>query len=351
MNNKMIEEKVHKNHFDELDILKGILILTVVLEHSFAVKYVDLSTVAWCTTTVAIIKSFNMQLFFMISGFLFANSKTTNIGKALISKVDRLLVPMLFLSIINIALFWVAPSAINGDERRGLMETIMNVLLYGKSFWFIYTLFVIFVFVILLKKYLNKTITIMIILALIVLYESGFVQSEMFQIKNVSYFSVYFLLGYLAYGRYDDIKKILKSPWFLVPSLIIYILLFLFAYDNSIVYRWILPPLLDSIMIGFVLVLVEFLNNYKYPVLKYLGKNSLQFFMFNGYALVVSRILYAKVLNIHQPFLLFLLVYLSCLLIIWLLVEITKRIPVISYLCGFGKKKSGLDLQKVEKTQ
>lgn len=84
-------------YYSEIDILKGVAILTVVLEHAFAVKYINLSDIGWCFHTVEVIKSFNMQLFFAISGFLFANSKQNDIRKALKWKFDRLLVPMLFL--------------------------------------------------------------------------------------------------------------------------------------------------------------------------------------------------------------------------------------------------------------
>ncbi len=98
-----------KSYFSEIDIIKGVAILTVVLEHSFAVKYVDLTNISWCYHTVEVIKTFNMQLFFMVSGFLFANSKTDDLKRVYRGKVDRILVPMLFLTIINLVLVNAMP--------------------------------------------------------------------------------------------------------------------------------------------------------------------------------------------------------------------------------------------------
>ena len=79
---------------------------------------------------------------------------------------------------------------------------------------------------------------------------------------------------------------------------------------------------------------------YNYSVFKYLGKNSLQFYMFNGYALVSARIICAQVLKLREPFLLVSAVFILSLLILFVLTEIARRIPVVSYLCGFGRRKN-----------
>ena len=339
------KNSLSKKHFDEIDILKGIAILTVVLEHCSSLKYIDLSNAQWCVTLVAIIKSFNMQLFFVLSGFLFASSNTTDKKKAYISKFDRLLVPMVFLSIINITLVYSMPSVINGDERRvGFVDTIINFALYGKNYWFIYTLLIIFCITIFIKKYLTKTATISVILLLVVLYETNLAHDELFRIKDVTYFSVFFLLGYLASYNYARIKSFLKKVGVPVSLLIVYVVLFVYAKDVEFVHNWCLPLLLDVAIIGFGIMMTD--SEYKYPVLKYLGKYSLQFYMFNGYALVIARILFAKVLNIQHPFALFALVYIFCLIILWILVEATKRIPIISYLCGYGRKNKTIQSTK-----
>lgn len=61
--------------------------------------------------------------------------------------------------------------------------------------------------------------------------------------------------------------------------------------------------------------------------------------MFNGYALVPARILCAQVLKLREPFLLVSAVFIISLLILYILTEITRKIPVLSYLCGFGRTK------------
>ena len=112
-------QSVQNHHFDELDIVKGLAIITVILEHSFSVKYIDLSDIAWCNTTIAVIKSFNMQLFFVVSGFLFFHSKSLDVRKMFMSKIDRLLVPYIFLSVVSVTAKYCFPSLLNKEVGGG----------------------------------------------------------------------------------------------------------------------------------------------------------------------------------------------------------------------------------------
>ena len=74
--------------------------------------------------------------------------------------------------------------------------------------------------------------------------------------------------------------------------------------------------------------------------LEYLGKNSLQFYLFNGFALVPARVICAKLFGINNPLFLVSAIFLLCIVFLIILTEVSKRIPVIRYLCGFGRKKN-----------
>lgn len=328
-----------KKYFKEIDLLKGIAILTVVLEHSFAVKYVDLSSISWCYHTVEIIKSFNMQLFFAISGFLFANSNTTNLSKAYRSKIDRLFVPMLFLSLINLCLEFGLPTYMNIEQEHTIGQSILNIFVYGESYWFIYTLFVIFIILLPLKEKLSPKIIIGALAALVFIREIKLVDCGVLQISQVLYMVVFFLLGYLLYLYYDVLRSVLSNSFVFTISLIIYIILYSFSQKLSLdcISNWFLPLLMGAFIWGAVIILSNAKPEFKW--LKYLGKNSLQFYMFNGYALVPVRLLCVKIIGMENPFVIVSSVFCLSLVILFIMTEVSRRIPVLSYLCGFGRKK------------
>ena len=229
-----------KSYFSEIDIIKGVAILTVVLEHSFAVKYVDLTNISWCYHTVEVIKTFNMQLFFMVSGFLFANSKTDDLKRAYCGKVDRILVPMLFLTIINLVLVNAMPSVINIEEESSILQQILNAILCGESFWFLYTLFVLFCLLIPVKKNLSPKIVIAICVILFALKETINIKTNFLQLNHVLYMGVFFLLGFLLYGYYGKVRVWLSKIYVISPSLLIYIAFYPLS-RVSYVYNWLLP--------------------------------------------------------------------------------------------------------------
>ena len=80
-----------KKHIDLIDILKGVAIISVLICHSVIVYPVNLEEVAWCNILKRFVDSYQMPLFFMISGFLC--SYKGNYGGYLLARVKRILVP------------------------------------------------------------------------------------------------------------------------------------------------------------------------------------------------------------------------------------------------------------------
>ena len=79
-----------------LDLGKGLAILFVYLGHSILYHPIQMASMyPWCHTLSTIIYSFNMPMFFLISGYLFSKTKKSTIelykGKTL-----RILIPYLF---------------------------------------------------------------------------------------------------------------------------------------------------------------------------------------------------------------------------------------------------------------
>lgn len=78
-----------------IDVNKGLAILLVYLGHSLLYYPISLSSMYdWCAVLDKCITSFNMPLFFMISGFLFWGTKRDSL-EIISNKFKRLMIPYL----------------------------------------------------------------------------------------------------------------------------------------------------------------------------------------------------------------------------------------------------------------
>lgn len=322
-----------KYHIAELDLLKGISIFTVILEHSFSVKYINLLDVGWCVQTIEFIKGFNMQTFFIVSGFLFANSTTTDLKRQYCGKIDRLLVPYVVFSALVVASKFIFSDLVNRNAGGGY-SVLYGVFIAGggETYWFVYLLFIIFLVAIPLKKYLyNGWILLLSILSLILIHETGIVQTDIFSLRGAIHYGVFFLIGFALQQRYNELREKIASPINVSIMIAGYVVLFYFFRYNICIATWFMPSIMTFGLLGLCATIK------KGRVLEYLGKYSLQFYLFNGFALVLSRLLWAKM--VHSPLILVSLVCLTCIFVISVFVEISRRIPVINYLCGYGRIK------------
>lgn len=123
-----------KERLDYIDCAKGIGILLVVVAHHLQ----DMEGVCWW------IYSFHMPLFFVITGYLYADrTKTATIKEAIFSGAKSLLYPYCIMSIILI-LWWIIFGAIMHTVPE---EPIKNIIIYSLStygyhaLWFLPTMF------------------------------------------------------------------------------------------------------------------------------------------------------------------------------------------------------------------
>lgn len=186
-----------KKHIDLIDILKGVAIISVLICHSVIVYPVNLEEVAWCNILKRFVDSYQMPLFFMISGFLC--SYKGNYGGYLLARVKRILVPYIVFDAAALLLRVVGGSFVN--RSMDIKSAIFQLFLQGTSaggYWFLYTLFVISViaplFWVILKK--NRLLGLPII-AVCVIVSALFDLPEICCLKSVVY------LSYIFYHRHD----------------------------------------------------------------------------------------------------------------------------------------------------
>ena len=189
-----------KKHIDLIDILKGVAIVSVLICHSVIVYPVNLEEVAWCNILKRFVDSYQMPLFFMISGFLC--SYKGNYGGYLLARVKRILVPYIVFDAAALILRVVGGSLVN--RNMDIKSAIFQLFLQGTSaggYWFLYTLFVISViaplFWVILKK--NRLLGLPII-AVCVIVSALFDLPEICCLKSVVYYLTYFIIGMMLKG-------------------------------------------------------------------------------------------------------------------------------------------------------
>ena len=153
-----------------LDLSKGLAILFVYLGHSILYHPIDMGVYGWCHLLLKFITSFNMPMFFVISGYLFSKTRKST-AELYKGKTMRILVPYLFTMLILVCAKLVLPASMSHNPAAGggVKSLAVNALLYGGDRWFVYTLFIIFLVLIPVRDWLkNKWVDFSIIAVLIV---------------------------------------------------------------------------------------------------------------------------------------------------------------------------------------
>lgn len=89
---------VCKQRLRELDVLRGVAIISVIAAHSILVYPIDFSTLPFFQRLLEFIEAYYMPLFFLISGYVLRKKKYLDF---IAEKASRLLVPYVFFSLVD----------------------------------------------------------------------------------------------------------------------------------------------------------------------------------------------------------------------------------------------------------
>ncbi len=327
------------NRDRSIDIGKGLAILFVYLGHSVLYHPIQMVQMfPWCRWLDTFITSFNMPLFFLISGYLFSKTRKSTV-ELYKSKTLRILVPYLTTMLIIICMKLILPASMsyNSAVSGGYKSMILNALLYGGDRWFVYTLYIMFLLLIPIRNYLkNKWLDIVLVGVLIVIY---FMRSmpAVFALDKVFHFMVFFVVGYMFNGYYERIRVFsVKYKWLIyVVFVILNIVLIQWLHSKELVYRFILPFSGSLAVMTFAFELEELSRKNKVvQYIEYCGKYSLQFYLFT-FCYPLIRTLIVNVLHVHNSFLIFGSVFVLQLITITIIVEVTRRIKWLKIPCGY----------------
>ena len=243
---------------------KAFAIILVILGHAFS-RYQEIggefSSVT--ATFVRFIYAVHVPLFFAVAGFL---CHSQHIGHYYWKKVCRLLVPFVTFSLLKI--FY--SNVISSDFAHGnsLASQIMDAFLYGRLYWFIYCMFVVYLISPIL--WIHKSVAWILIPVLILVNTLNeryhFWRSDdftPFQIGKVSVYLVYFASGYAVRNFIKDFPPAKKLRPMIFASVgfalgvVLFILTLLGKFPQDYLCSLVLTYTLMLFLVGTALLLPQ----------------------------------------------------------------------------------------------
>lgn len=321
-----------KEHYIELDYLKGIGIILVILGHSFAFTGFDLVDKEKYFIYYYIfnfIYSFHMPLFFIVAGFL--SSKEYEIKSFYISKIKRLLIPYIFINIVDCIPRHLFSSFVNNSSN-----SLVRVAFYsGVATWFVYTLFMIFLIFPILDKFIfrkDKYHLFLYFLLGINMLNLEIFNVNIFTLNRILFYLTYFYFGYILknyYEKFQENKYFNNNLIFII--LIIFSTCFLYKYSENNITKVIYP------FIGFILCLKFslLLKNFKrINFLEFCGKNSLIFYLLEPFFAAVYRVGLVRFIDLKYHYIIVILFFILKLTSVCISTIIINKIKILSFLFG-----------------
>lgn len=324
----------------EIDYIRGFAIFLVVLGHSIIVYPVNLHKISYCKYLYDLIYSFHMPLFFAVSGYCY--NYRGGYFNYLKIKAKRLLLPYFFFAFIGITFKLLLPGLVN--RQQDLRESIISVFLYGSEYWFLYTLFLLFVIAPLLERLIEKNLVFTCFILVAVECMNNYIPS-IFCLKSVVFYLPCFVLGFIGkkYKLIDFTKdkiSILSLRIKILLGIVVFGLILFNGYCHyklKIVFVDFLEGLVGTILITILILLLTKL----FRAFEKYSRYSLPLYLLNGYWLVISRTIIIKFFGITNSIIIILFnvsidFYLSYIVIRYIL----SKIPLVKDFIGIPPKKN-----------
>lgn len=317
-------------YFEEVDIAKGVAILLVILGHSFCTYPFDLN--GQFPLLAAIVRSFQMPLFFVASGFLF--SATDGFGEFLQKKASRLVIPYLAFGLLTVILRMLFGAFTHSgaiDIGEGL-----TAIATGQYYWFLYTLLLLLIAARLIKS--RIILSAVALLSVIICLYTDIQQISIFTFGRTVYFFFFFACGILLRKWYPWITERRWGGVIILTctSLFIYVIS-IYPSDISgiaIIQKYVIPLSGSAFVWGAASILAGSTRTQDVTkLLVHFGRYSLQYYLNH---LLIMLPLYYMVgkLQLSNPLLSLLLIFAGGVVVSWIMLRIEKQTPLLRFLCG-----------------
>lgn len=319
-----------KKYYEEIDILKGIAILIVILGHCLCTDPINLGQ--HFPIMAKIIHSIQMPLFFVASGFLF--SVKGGFSTLIKKKSARLLIPYICFGILSASLRYIFSAFTRSGEVE--ISTLLLKLLNGESYWFLYSLILIMFIVQLIKN--NALLHTVALLCIALCLFTDICEINFLTLGKIVYYLPFFILGMQTKKYYEIVLNTFERyKIMLVIAIPVLFIISLFVFTQFSFSQMFISPLL-GIMIVFwgskaitryaAIPIVKFLTHF--------GMYSLQYYL--NHLLIMLPLYYiAGRINIVSPIIPLLFIFCCAVVISYIMLRIELSSKITRIFCGLGK--------------
>ena len=202
-----------KKYFEEIDIIKGIAILLVVIGHSFPDEEIGWNIVgknSFAYYFTQWIYSFHMPIFYISAGFLFIPKlQKMRIGANLLKRFNRLMIPYLFFSLLYTFIKTIGATYANHPLSQNFLIDMLWGVSPANGCWFLWVLFVMSLISIFLRKIGPYGLfTLAVLMAIIAFIDTSWMIGRL---RFVFREFFWFTLGGIIAIYYDEIKTHLNK--------------------------------------------------------------------------------------------------------------------------------------------
>ena len=337
------------DHRKSIDHLKAFAIILVVFYHAMFQVHASYSCLTNTCVTIAL-RDIHVPLFILIAGYL---CHRQDIMGFLRKKARRILIPFLFFTVLKLIMNnLMGTEYVHGDT---FPKQLWDAFICGQLYWFCYCLLIMFLIAPLLwdRKVLQWILFGAALTANILLAWFEVELTDILQLKNVLYYSTYFLLGMLLSGyRFpgffrssgrDNKSKRGKSRGIWICSMIAaagtlgtgYLRFIADSGDRVYIVDYVF-----GICVMYLLYLLTYLtvrNGISDRILQALGRDSLQIMLLDPFWRVLAYELFRHI--IPDGMLLAAIITPLVLALSWATCLIFRRIPGLSFLSGLESRK------------
>lgn len=342
---------------EDLDFLKGIGIVFVVLGHCFTSAIVEkYPTIEMCKL---IIYTFHMPLFFIVSGYLqgLKPYKLKKLKKISLHQTRKLLLPYLVWSILLYVFYFfinkLSVGTIPEDITLNPFKLLLNIFTYkvvtGNVLWFVYILFLISVvsyFIHCLISRKSVSVMFVILVAAIGFIANSYMQEDLFIIKRFAVMWIYYEIGVFI-GKYvKDVS--FKASWYLnLGFAALYVLLFIGFVNIGGTCGMILNILCALTAVFIFYSLSKYNNSWAYRILSYIGKRTLYiYYLHNPYIVLILITALTSFTEINVIFTITISFALGCIIPLIIGEIVLNRIKGVNVIF-FGKEQLNYDRTKM----